>query len=238
MQLLHSMLAATETTHEQVVIVRTKNAFTFAFCYPYRHVQVIVKQYLTNEEVLTSFDLDCVAVGFDGTNVLALPRWRRAVNTRTNFVSLAQFAAQPRCHEARLHKYAMRGFGLKVCQTLQVASGATSNAAATTATADAILMHNATQLAKFMSKVIRVQFQQHKNDEACSSNNNNHQKSNNDSGALMYDSTYIPWGATWGVQQVLTHLKQRKQRKSKVPFFIVGSIEYCIEQGALLYSQP
>ena len=41
-------------------------------------------------QVLSFFDLDCVCVGYNGSNVVALPRFIRAVTTGYNFIEPAK----------------------------------------------------------------------------------------------------------------------------------------------------
>ena len=64
--------------------------------YPYRHVQIVLRLYRYTDnssikplivdrnisEVLIGFDIDCCSVGYDGTTIYAIPRSRRALNTR------------------------------------------------------------------------------------------------------------------------------------------------------------
>ncbi|KAI8619459.1 hypothetical protein BC830DRAFT_768787 [Chytriomyces sp. MP71] len=69
------------------------------------------------EQVIYPFDLDCVAVFFDGQQVYATPRSLRALNTRCNFVDTHSLRDRARC--VRMLKYATRGFGtlaFEVCR--------------------------------------------------------------------------------------------------------------------------
>jgi hypothetical protein len=100
----------TTTDHhefENIFIIRTKQAVTFHFKYPIRPIQVILRIYKSPAEVLMGFDLDCCAVGYDGKQVWALPRARRAINTRMNLIDVDR---QSTTYEVRLFKYAKRGF--------------------------------------------------------------------------------------------------------------------------------
>jgi hypothetical protein len=47
---------------------------------------VVLVLYKTKEQVLQFFDLDCIAMGYDGSNVWVLPRTLRALATGYNFV--------------------------------------------------------------------------------------------------------------------------------------------------------
>ncbi len=55
-----------------------------------RTVQVVLILYKTKEEVLQFFDLDAIAMGYDGTTVWGLPRTLRALATGYNFVEPAK----------------------------------------------------------------------------------------------------------------------------------------------------
>jgi hypothetical protein len=67
-------------------IVRTANAITFQRSWPQRHVQVILRMYDSPVDVRCSFDIDCCACGFDGRDVLVLPRARLAINRAVNVI--------------------------------------------------------------------------------------------------------------------------------------------------------
>jgi len=88
-------------------IVRTKRACTILNQYPYRHVQVILRLYKNPGEVLLGFDIDCCAVGFNGSQVFAEERFRRAITKRYNLVNRSRRSTT---YEVRLFKYGKRGF--------------------------------------------------------------------------------------------------------------------------------
>jgi hypothetical protein len=58
-----------------IVVVRTKNALTFCSQYPQRNIQIILALFSRPEDIVAHFDLDCVSVLYDGSNVFALPRY-------------------------------------------------------------------------------------------------------------------------------------------------------------------
>ena len=68
-------------------VVRTKRAVTILNQYPYRHVQVILRLYKNPGEVLLGFDIDSCGVGFDGKDVYAETRFRRALTKGYNLVN-------------------------------------------------------------------------------------------------------------------------------------------------------
>lgn len=67
-------------------ILRTHNAITFFRGWPLRHVQIILRMYDSPADALASFDIDCCACGFDGSDVLVLRRARLAINRALNVV--------------------------------------------------------------------------------------------------------------------------------------------------------
>ncbi|MDE2095822.1 MAG: hypothetical protein KGL39_01095 [Patescibacteria group bacterium] len=94
-----------------IYIKRTKQAVTFVLPWPYRRIQIILRLYHSIEHVLAGFDIDCCAVGFDGTRVVALPRAIRAIRTRSNIVDQTR---QSTTFEGRLAKYSERGFDVAI----------------------------------------------------------------------------------------------------------------------------
>ena len=62
-------------------LLRSANALSIWGGWPFRTVQVMVILYKRMDEVLNFFDLDCISLGFDGQNVLALPRTLRSLQT-------------------------------------------------------------------------------------------------------------------------------------------------------------
>lgn len=95
----------------QIDIMRTDQSVTFILPWPYRNIQVINRLYFSMEHVLLGFDIDACCVGYDGKNVVALPRAIRAIQTRTNLVDPSR---QSTTYETRLTKYAKRNFAIAV----------------------------------------------------------------------------------------------------------------------------
>eukprot|EP00439_Symbiodinium_sp_Y106_P072586 s85_g13.t1 len=90
-------------------LLRSANALSIWGGWPFRTVQVMVILYKRMDEVLNFFDLDCISMGFDGQNILALPRTIRSLQTGYNFVEpakLRRWSTGP-----RIVKYKSRGFG-------------------------------------------------------------------------------------------------------------------------------
>lgn len=90
-------------------LLRSANAITIWSGHPVRNIQVVIVRYTGLHEILSFFDLDCVCLGYNGTNVFALPRAIRALQTGYNFVEpmkLRRWSTGP-----RILKYTKRGFG-------------------------------------------------------------------------------------------------------------------------------
>ncbi|KAJ3040943.1 hypothetical protein HDV00_010154 [Rhizophlyctis rosea] len=88
--------------------LRTCNSVSLGGLWPMRQTQLILPVTRNGEELVEDFDLDCVAVWWDGENVFASDRALRAFNTRTNFVSLSHLSNQN--IRTRIQKHTSRGF--------------------------------------------------------------------------------------------------------------------------------
>jgi len=99
------------TRFQDLLVVRTTNAITFAFGHPQRHIQLILRRYRNVADILLGFDVDCCQVAFDGEKVLATPAALRAINTGINIVDPERGT---RKYEERLTKYAKRGYMVAV----------------------------------------------------------------------------------------------------------------------------
>ncbi|EAL62878.2 ankyrin repeat-containing protein [Dictyostelium discoideum AX4] len=95
----------------QAQMARTKYAITFVSGSGFRNVQIVLRIYKSPAEVLMGFDIDCCSIGFDGTDVYAMPRAIKAVTTSCNIVSMSRRSLT---YETRLFKYALRGFSIRV----------------------------------------------------------------------------------------------------------------------------
>eukprot|EP00928_Gymnodinium_smaydae_P055223 TRINITY_DN38817_c0_g1_i1.p1 TRINITY_DN38817_c0_g1~~TRINITY_DN38817_c0_g1_i1.p1 ORF type:complete len:1155 (-),score=92.42 TRINITY_DN38817_c0_g1_i1:285-3749(-) len=90
-------------------LLRSANAVSIWCGWPLRTVQVMVILYKGMDEVLNFFDLDCICLGYNGRELLGLPRTLRALQTGFNFVEpakLRRWSTGP-----RIIKYRKRGFG-------------------------------------------------------------------------------------------------------------------------------
>jgi hypothetical protein len=98
-----------KNSDDAVLIIRSKFAITFQ-TKDRKPIQIILRIYKSPAEVLCGFDIDSCCVAFNGKDVLCLPRFARAIRTRTNIVDVDR---QSKNYELRLYKYALRGF--RVC---------------------------------------------------------------------------------------------------------------------------
>jgi hypothetical protein len=71
---------AKNTGSPQSHVLVSPHSITLIGLYPYRHVQIILRLYRSISEVIIGFDIDCCAVGYNGSKVYALPRSQRAIN--------------------------------------------------------------------------------------------------------------------------------------------------------------
>jgi len=93
------------------ICIRSTHAISIVSQYPYRHIQIISKLYKSPLEVLMSFDIDCCAFAYDGTNVLAVPRSAYSMIRRTNVIDMSRRSPS---YEFRLQKYTRRGFSVTI----------------------------------------------------------------------------------------------------------------------------
>ena len=77
-------------------------------------VQLVLQLYESPAEVLLGFDVDACCLGFDGTEVWALPRAIHALRYGTNIVDPLRSKEGRARYEYRLVKYALRGYSISV----------------------------------------------------------------------------------------------------------------------------
>lgn len=87
--------------------VKSPTAITFCGI-ARRNIQIIDCGDRTPEDTLMDFDIDCVTFAYDGEQVYALPRGRRAINTWCNFMD--PFVLRFKRSRNRVAKYHNRGF--------------------------------------------------------------------------------------------------------------------------------
>jgi len=101
------------------MVVRNAKTITLIPEYPNRRIQIILKLCHSPTHVLQTFDLDACAVGYDGKQVLMLPRCARAIETGYSVFCMDLVFGHHLGHrrasrEPRLFKYADRGFGIRI----------------------------------------------------------------------------------------------------------------------------
>jgi len=96
---------------KEFTILRTTDVITFVFGYPKRNIQIVIGAWRHKADVLVNCDIDCSAVGYDGTEVLCIPRSEIAFNRRWTMVSdrLSSIRGK-QLYTERLVKYSNRGF--------------------------------------------------------------------------------------------------------------------------------
>ena len=93
------------------VFMRSQHAITLLGRNPHRDVQIVLRMYNKPSEVILGFDIDAVAVAFDGNDVYATERAMLALRARTNVVNVTRRSTT---YGKRLTKYALRGFAVSV----------------------------------------------------------------------------------------------------------------------------
>lgn len=106
-------------TDQRVLVVKNAKTITFLTNYPNRRIHIVLKLLLSPTQILLNFDLDACAVGFDGSQVWMLPRCARAIETGFNVFTMDliwghYFGNRRASREARIIKYADRGFGMRI----------------------------------------------------------------------------------------------------------------------------
>jgi hypothetical protein len=86
-----------------------KNTVTIFGPKGFKPIQMILCRHKSPAEVLLNFDLNCVTVGFDGKNVLALPKFILAMKYGRNYLD-SNMNTAAKLQYYRLIKYAARGF--------------------------------------------------------------------------------------------------------------------------------
>jgi hypothetical protein len=107
MLLRHFKNVHQEAGKNDLLVTRTRLAVTFAFGYPQRHIQLILRRYNCVAQVLLNFDIDCCQVAYDGNTVMATPAGMRALESGTNIADPEKANMR---YEERLAKYGSRGF--------------------------------------------------------------------------------------------------------------------------------
>ncbi|KAH3732670.1 ankyrin repeat protein [Pelomyxa schiedti] len=200
-------------------VLRTHRAITILCHFPYRHVQIILKQYKSPAEVLLGFDIDSCCVGYDGTAVWGMDeRFTIAINKGYNLINSSRRSLT---YETRLFKYAKRGFVVAVPNLDK-------------ARVDHSLFHKSTQNTNGLQKLLIFEYQTlHPQDHIHVSYTASLRRmlcfgrvaAKNDSELLAdkieeyaaheannpsdYSEVFIPWGPRWRPDTILRVLQLR-----------------------------
>ena len=104
--------------NSQILVTKNHKTITIIPGYPNRRLQIFLKVLPNLTEILLNFDLDICALAFNGSNVLMLPRCARAIETgysifTTDLIWGSHLSHRRSTQEARILKYADRGFGIR-----------------------------------------------------------------------------------------------------------------------------
>lgn len=105
--------------NRQRLVVKNAKTITFLADYPNRRIQIVLKLVPSPISVLLNFDLDPCAIGFDGKDVLMLPRCARALETGYTTFTMDliwghHLQDRRATQDLRVMKYADRGFGVRI----------------------------------------------------------------------------------------------------------------------------
>ncbi len=105
--------------NDQKLVVKNAKTINLLPSYPNRRIQIILKLLPSPTQILLNFDLDSCAIGFNGSQVLMLPRFARAIETGYSVFTMDliwghHLGDRRATQEKRVFKYADRGFGLRI----------------------------------------------------------------------------------------------------------------------------
>lgn len=105
--------------NKQRMVVKNSKTINLLADYPNRRIQIVLKLVQSPTNVLLNFDLDACALGFNGKEVLMLPRCARAIETGYSTFTMDliwghHLGDRRATQEIRVFKYADRGFGLRI----------------------------------------------------------------------------------------------------------------------------
>lgn len=97
---------------DKIFVVRTGYSVNFRINASNDYIfQFILKPYLSINHLLSSFDIDCCCIAYDGKKLWVSQRFKRAYKHASNLVDTTK---QSTSYETRLIKYAMRGFSIGI----------------------------------------------------------------------------------------------------------------------------
>lgn len=116
---IHDLWVRNTPNVTERIVVKNARTITFLTKYPNRRIQIILKLMQSPTDILLNFDLDACALGFDGSQVLMLPRFVRALESGSSMFTMDliwghRFRNREATQNTRLFKYAERGFGVRL----------------------------------------------------------------------------------------------------------------------------
>ena len=114
-QLVHKIFKfyqyLSDRRNQRVLVFNTPHTVTLVTAYPQRHIQFVIGEWSSIENILFEPDVDCSCVAFDGQNVWATQRSKFSLTHRTIIASPTRYNVRgfPE-YEIRLVKYSKRGF--------------------------------------------------------------------------------------------------------------------------------
>ncbi|KAJ7430004.1 hypothetical protein B0H11DRAFT_1714224, partial [Mycena galericulata] len=101
------------------IAVKNSKTVTFYAQYPLRRIQIVLKLVNSPKDVLLNFDLDICSIGWNGSEVLMLPRAARALETGRNLFTMnlihGHYLSERRASQPQrqvVFKYANKGYGI------------------------------------------------------------------------------------------------------------------------------
>ena len=99
-------------------VVKLAKTINFLADYPNRRIQVVLKLLPSPTDILLNVDLDACALAYDGSQVLMLPRFVRALETGSSMFTMDlvwghHLGDRRASQENRIVKYAHRNFGIR-----------------------------------------------------------------------------------------------------------------------------
>ncbi|KAG8527414.1 uncharacterized protein KY384_007566 [Bacidia gigantensis] len=106
------------STYSERLVVKNAKTINFLTTFPGRRLQIVLKLLPSPTDILLNFDLDACAIGFDGSRILMLPRFVRALETgysvfRMDLIWGHHLGDRRATQDPRVFKYADRGFGIR-----------------------------------------------------------------------------------------------------------------------------
>jgi len=177
-------------------------------------------------------------MGYDGKNVLVLPRGLRALNTRTNIVPEPKFIRYKVANEVRALKYQRRGYPLRLMPSTVISSLDSTPTGSPTLEDEIVGAQEGLHPSTF-ARMITFDFKSNKKGkQPQGSGHKRSLQSSEDSTAEDgggYEGVYLPFGPEWTdpdkIQAFLARKHQAEQKRldkkgiAEVPFFMLGSLD-------------